>query len=339
MRWLLLILSIQFEAFAGDTALKLWFRFDQTNNPTGASGAGYILDSSGSGNHGRQMNPTNWLFTTVFNGRQAGRWLTNEPPNNPNMTDAPEFPDGQIIPDESVPSTGHRYTGGVYLAVTNLNSIQRLTNFTVAFWAYHVHKEFNTATFIIDGAFSPSGQSWTNCWRLARVNADRLSLRVYKSSTSNSDGDALVQWPQDWISAANTGTDAWHHYAVTVDASGINEGSDPDPGAAGNRVVAYYDGALSSVGAVDCPPYFILHGFSLYDWAAVGCAAHDGSPQWGLVTPADKYPNDAFMHGALADIRIYNRELSAAEITAIHDGTADIEVRNHGNFTFTGTLE
>jgi hypothetical protein len=54
-----------------------------------------------------------------------------------------------------------------------------------------------------------------------------------------------------------------------------------------------------------------------YNYIAVGVNSHSGTPD---PDDGDDLPNNGQLQGGLADIRIYNRALSAAEVGAIYAG-------------------
>jgi hypothetical protein len=51
---------------------------------------------------------------------------------------------------------------------------------------------------------------------------------------------------------------------------------------------------------------------------AIGTMHHQGTPQWN----DDQYPNCCYLNGNVADIRIYNRALTSAQIRAVYTGHA-----------------
>jgi hypothetical protein len=51
----------------------------------------------------------------------------------------------------------------------------------------------------------------------------------------------------------------------------------------------------------------------------VGVNPHDGTPQMDRLTGGDEFPNNGWFCGRMADVRIYNRALSASEITDVYN--------------------
>ena len=311
MKWIALIL------FAGalngsaqvTNGLKLWYKFD------GGVGGGRILDASGWTNDGVQFNGTNWI--TITNGpnnsiasSNAAFFVTNSPPANPWMTDSGLFPNGQLIPpDAAIGGSDNRYDGGVYLGMTNLSTLHYMTNGAIMFWARHIHKNLNSATYILGASSNPAGNYFTNCWGMIRTHADRLYFRVYKSTTVDSDGEAIITFPQDWISSTNTGTAGWRHYAVTFDCTG-------------NIAYGYTNGVKFQTNTISLPQFLRMSGSgtseaNAKDWIIIGASQHHGTWVWG----DDMYPNDGWVHGGLADVRIYDRTITDAEVAQIYNGT------------------
>lgn len=264
-----------------DPSLKLHFDFESDFSK------GHLLDVSGNGNDGWQFNPTNWITSSngVF-GTRGGYFtrvgvMTNDPP--------------QVYPLTQ------------YIVVTNLDGIEYLTNATFSLWARFdaTNNSHNLAAFMDCGyvaAYSWSPTQASNSWTWAKnVYQNYLSFWVYPDLP---DGGSwtIVTWPDDTVGGDNESTTRFHLYSVTVDCPG-------------NQVIAYYDGRPYMTNSINLP-WIRIYGTASEHWLCIGASSHDGTPQWG----DDRYPNDGYFTGAMDDVRIYNRTLSADEVAALYLG-------------------
>src|SRR5205085_5059141 len=127
---------------------------------------------------------------------------------------------------------------------------------------------------------------------------------------------------------------AWHLYTITWDGTNIVDYLDGSPytssstySNSNNRIYTnrYESGRLYTVVWTNDPvivtqsQYGILSSTNsvggLYNWIAVGVNSHSNLP-----TPDNMGPNNGQLWGQLADIRIYRRALSAAEVLALYSG-------------------
>lgn len=272
----------------GDPDLVLYIPFEGN-----FTNAGYAFDYSGLGNHAWRMNTTNWITPTngVFGG-QAARFNVNF------------FSTNGL----------NWYASSQYGAVTNLSGLQRLPKATISFWGAFTHKPGpQQITYVIDAA----ARNDTNSWRIGRLqvpNQDRMSMRVYRAGTTDTDGDLLVSWPPNTIGGtSNTSTtNGLEHYAVTFD------------GEAG-KVIAYLNGVPRSTNSTTVPWLSVSDG-NPTPWICIGAHKYgnQGSYTWETEDDpdGDGFPNDAYIHGVTDDFRIHARVLNPAEIAALW-GTGD----------------
>jgi hypothetical protein len=267
--------------------LVLHFDFDEDFS------AGEVLDVSGSGNNGWQMDATNWIIPyTISATTTAGQWYYNGV-----MTNAP-------------PAI---YNKSQYIAVTNLNGFGFLTNGTISLWAKfdaNVDAGIQLLSSSMPYANAAAPEQDYNSWSLGRIgNAGTLGFMVCPISR-----DPLVvtvvTWPDDSVrpggESPDLSTAGFHLYTVTIDCPA-------------NQVIAYHDGQPYQTNTIDLP-WIRVYGCSSQPWLCVGADAHDGTPQWG----DDLYPNSGFFVGKLDDIRIYNRTLSAAEVGNLYSGSVAV---------------
>jgi hypothetical protein len=261
--------------------LVLHFDFDENIS------SGEVLDVSGNGNNGWQMDATNWISSYAVNSSNtAGLWYRNGV-----MTNAPPA----IYPKSQ------------YIAVTNLNGFEYLTNGTVSLWAKfdaNVDSGIQLLSSEMPFAFAAAPEQAYNSWGLGRIgNAGILGFSVCPRQSS---GVNVVTWPDDSVSPSGTldlsSTD-FHLYSVTIDCPA-------------NQVIAYHDGQPCQTNTIDLP-WVRVYGCASQRWLCVGADAHDGTPQWG----DDLYPNSGFFVGKMDDIRIYNRTLAASEVRSLYTGS------------------
>jgi hypothetical protein len=179
-----------------DPSLKLHFDFDENFS------SGRVIDVSGNGNDGWQMNPTNWITSTngVFGSAAAQFTYVGYPPYD-------------------------QYSLSAYIAVTNLNGFAVFTNGTISLWA-QIDPNDDTQMRLLDNGYSPTyaGTQSSNSWMLGRDDTYILSLTVYPVGSSEY---AVATWPFDV--AGTGGTTNFHLYSVTIDCPN-------------NSAIAYYDG-------------------------------------------------------------------------------------------------
>jgi hypothetical protein len=99
----------------------------------------------------------------------------------------------------------------------------------------------------------------------------------------------------------------WAHYAIVW--NGVTD-----------EAIGYYNGVPFMTNTLNAPWLMCNTNMSQVTpnipWVGIGCNTHDGSP---TVDDADGFPNNGFFAGDMADVRIYNRALSASEITDVYN--------------------
>jgi hypothetical protein len=249
-----------------------------------------VADVTGNGHTALQFNSTNNISATNgIYGTTAGQWTY-------------KFTQSDL--------SGHTYPASQYLAVTNLTGIRYLTNATVSFWA-QISTNGDLAMNVLSAGFDPynvlggAGEiaNATNCWLIGRDYTAPLRFIVYPAGGAKRQ---VVSWPDDVVQSGGTPPDLstmrMHLYTVTVDCIS-------------NNAVAYYDGQPCSTNTVDIP-WLRVYGTINQPWLAIGTATMDGTPMWG----DDLYPNTAYFVGRMADVRLWNRTLSAQDASDLFHG-------------------
>ena len=194
--------------------------------------------------------------------------------------------------------SGHTYPASQYLAVTNVSGIQYLTNATISLWVQFGTNNDNEMKLLgayFDPTFASGGlEQATNCWYIGRDDYVNTLLTVYDASGAHD----IIGWP--WESTAES---AFHLYSVTIDCPN-------------NIAIAYYDGLPCMTNSIGLP-WLRIYGTHDRPWLAIGTASQDGTPEWG----DDLYPNSMYFVGKMADVRIYNRTLSATDVLNLYTGT------------------
>jgi hypothetical protein len=260
------------------SSLVLWLSFTPTNWVT----TGTITDASGNSNHGLRYSLTNWPSLT--NGPIAGMWAGHWSNMRPHPVEL---------------------NLGDYIAITNSSMFQRLTNGTATIWYRAASNSYGSSELISAHGTGQSGQ--TNIFDIARSGSENFRLHTYTNDPPVR--RTLIIFPDDTI-GHGTGAEGftstnWTHLAATWNA-------------ADNTVVGYYNGTPFVTNILGVPYLYANTNMSLVTpnipWVGIGCNTHDGSP---TVDDADGFPNNGFFVGDIADVRIYNRALSAAEITDV----------------------
>lgn len=185
------------------------------------------------------------------------------------------------------------YTHGTYAGVTNYNGgWQTMTQGTWCAWA-----KFFTRL----GAFSfmDVAYSLPNNWLFGAWYTAVPSFTVY-TNASGSPNEREIEFPD----TLTIDLDTWHHYAVTWD---------------GANFIGYYNGSAMQTNSKAITSLVSTNPLGgAYSWVGIGVMTHGGTPD---PADADGLPNNGQMNGAMADMRIYNRALSAAEVGAIYGAT------------------
>jgi hypothetical protein len=263
--------------------LVLRYDFDESFS------GGRVIDVSGNGNDGWQMDATNWITaTTGVLGATGAQFtivgvMTNDPP--------------------------HVYPLSQYIAVTNINGLSYLTNGTISLWA-KFDKNNDAGIQLISGGYpftvANNPLLAYNSWILGRIGTE--GILGFSVCPVNLSGNAsvVVTWPDDSVNPNGGSPDlssaAFHLYSVTIDCPG-------------DQVIAYHDGQPCQTNTIGLP-WIRVYGCASQPWLCIGADAHDGTPQWG----DDMYPNSGFFVGKMDDMRIYNRTLAASEVRSLYAG-------------------
>lgn len=259
--------------------------------------AGSAADSSIFSNHGQRF------------GRYGG--TTN-------------FPVYQVVTNNGTASHGATFDyywdgygdygrSGDYAGVTNLNLGTSVSNLTIMLWAKydagHTSSggtswlQNHSASLIDNGQYGVAGG-----WRLGRDNFFEGSLYDRRTVWTVWNGADHAQRLQlhfgDFADTAGE-TPAMIHYAVVFD----------------NGVSTVYTNGVFRASATHTQTTLRLN--TQTHWMGVGGWPHHGSVSrdpWLVNGDAyDQYPNTFWFNGQMADVRIYSKSLSAAEVADIYD--------------------
>jgi hypothetical protein len=267
----------------------IWLQFEDDFSD------GQLDDSSGNGAHALRYG---W-------GTTATNWPTPISPGAPlNLVGANFRPYYDSRPYSSFPT----YWDGQYAAVTNVPApLLTATNFSAMLWARFddlpagtnsTDSKDNLATFMNTGWDS------VGCWMFGRYYSTTYGEPKFLVVTNA--GDLSASYQLSFPQVGQYTNDSWRHYAVTVDCT--------TPTAP--VVKLYTNGVLYATHTLTAtiPHLTIADPAGAHPpWIGLSCWTHNTTPELGT----DKRPNTGWMHGAMDDIRIYNRVLGPAEIAAI----------------------
>lgn len=189
-----------------------------------------------------------------------------------------------------------------YLALPRAGSLNSLNRGTIAFWV--APGEYSAVTTNILDTFTLKEP---NTWMIVRDGALYYTFTVNDDSGRASDvlafpGGTAAQGP-------------WSHYSITWD---------------GSKIRGYYNGVYFGEA-----PMTGITKLALSHYLAIGAQKHNrdrnavdnncstdyGDPE-GTGANSYVYPNTGFFTGKMDDIRIYNRALSAGEISSLVAGVS-----------------
>jgi hypothetical protein len=255
-------------------------------NPLADFSGGVFTNLAGGNQHGLQYQSTNWPYSTNFQNR-AGSVFTVRTGNAEGATEV-----------------GY----GDYIAITDLTSLQTLTNGTISFWAvYSTITNWDTqlrVERILDAGYQ--GMPWSaGTFFIGRgfsdVSGDSYQTVMRRYGTDGlANPTTLLTWP-DHVSSTDGTTTNFLFYTMTWDGT-----------ASGNNLKAYLNGSLVSSNSMGVPYFKMTNDFN---WVGIGCWTHDGTPS---MTDGDGYPNNGWFSGILGEVRIYDRTLSAAEVYSLY---------------------
>lgn len=200
------------------------------------------------------------------------------------------------------------FTSYRYGILTNLGGLLNLTNGTVALWGQYSAGASGDSVFLDAGNYGGE-----NNWWLGRDDSFfNTRFWIHDAAGNKTNGVSFPDGSQGVESA-------WMHYAVTW---------------AGNVFVGYTNGVAFVTNTIADAPFRTVTQPN--GWMAVGCYTHGGTPDFTdneSATPNNgfsSYPNNGWLQGAMADVRVYNRMLSASEVQAVYS-SAPIEGANPTN--------
>jgi hypothetical protein len=201
------------------------------------------------------------------------------------------FPSATVGPDGSQAAEFHYYVdgwgdygvSGDYIGIPTTADFLDMPQATIAFWCHYYGDPTgcNCNSTPLQAGMGPGA------WTIGRYYDFQTTCEI----EGNFGSSIALSFPDR---APDNDTGGWHHYAVTFDHGvvlGFFDGTNCD---AGFVPVS----ALSVVG-----PYLTLGGwtFSVDPWLN-----------------EDGHPNNAWINGALDDVRIYDRVLSPGEMLALY---------------------
>lgn len=278
-----------------DPSLQLHLTFDEDFS------GGQVTDISGYNRHGLNFGrlaiadgtryPTNWPYqTNGIRGTGAAAFR--------------QYQDGWDLDEASGRS-------GDYIGITNLGPLNVMSNGTIAVWAWYYPGLTNIGE-VASCALVDGGMNFNGAWHLGRWYSYETRFGIY----SNSSVFPEIKFPDKVASTTKGDSGGWHHYAFAFESVGGN--------LSGN---GYYDGIFftnyvwTNVSALRVPAILEYPVTNRFQWIGIGCRTHNGTawmeiPEKQPAGTGD-FPNGGWMKGAIDDVRIYTRKLSAAEIAGL----------------------
>lgn len=281
------------------TGLEIYYTFadDFTN-------AYYVTDQSGNGRHGRRYGKptdpgaTNW----------PSRILASSIPGVLSNGYGAEF----TIWTNSTYSAYDRE--GTYVAITNHTLFTNVTQMSFSFWATHYapkyggdYLQIQNNSFISAGGGAAGVQGG---WNIGKNSSPQTRFSVMTNTTGSTVREFTFPDSPANPSGWNGSTTNWNHYGVTWS----------------NGVIAlYFNGTNSSTGDVSASCTELEIGRNSvspkFFWVSLGVNTHGGD--YELKDDAgDDYPNHGWLHGAMANVRIYSRAISAQDMADIYASEA-----------------
>jgi concanavalin A-like lectin/glucanase superfamily protein len=211
------------------------------------------------------------------------------------------WPSPILGPDGSQAAEFHVYydgwadygKSGDYVGIPRSADFTNLPQATISAWVYYYTSINSNYTY--DGAATPlnAGFQTPGAWTLGRNYAEYTSFLVYTS-------DVYTVTPLNFPDAALTGNSGgWHFYAVTFDRG---------------AVAGYFDGFPIPAALGQIPVSALSMGGQ---YIGMACWTFNETPEMDL--SVDQHPNNAWMNGAIDDVRVYRRVLTASQILALYD--------------------
>lgn len=179
---------------------------------------------------------------------------------------------------------------GDYMGVPKAPSISELEQATISIWLWFYRAP--QGNVLLDQTATPLNAGYIDVghWNLGRDYSDRMSFAVSPVKYTAAE---VVTFPDR---AADGNTGGWNHYAVTFDRGNVR---------------AFYNGRLCDEGFVNTPKLIIAGSY-----LGIACWTFNESPEMDL--SVDEHPNNAWMNGAMDDVRIYRRVLADEEIASMY---------------------
>jgi hypothetical protein len=206
------------------------------------------------------------------------------------------WPSATVGPDGNQAAEFHVYydgwgaygASGDYIGMPSISAFQNLAQAAICFWCRYY---FETGSGGGNSTPMNAGMNAAGAFSLGRYYTRTTSFRIYTNVLDELD---VFDFPDP---APSGDTGGWHHYAITFDHGVIN---------------GYFDGT-NFASATVLTPVLTVEGYylSMAGWTF-------GETPWMDNTLGDKHPNNAWINGALDDVRIYNRALGASEIRSLY---------------------
>lgn len=279
--------------------------YESTGASANTNDAAFVLwhhtPASASGIHDDSFNHATTQMQDVYH------WFTNSAGPTASVPNA--------YSAFSFHSTDAAFFGeGQYGGVSYTNNIDGMTNGTVAFWAKGFVSPDGTLGSVQNAVWMSTGAENDNeivgSWYFGRHGTANTVLIVQTNNSANH--PIILSFPD----TTTDGSTAWNHYAWTFN---------------GTNFLGYFNGAAFQTNTPPRVTKLRVGGF----YASISGWPHNGTVNWN--TPGsqlgtndhsrldDGYPNAGFMNGSIADMRVYNRALTPAEIATIHNGAGVID--------------
>lgn len=220
-------------------------------------------------------------------GRRYGR--PGYPTNWPSMT---------LGPDGSQAAEFHWYQDGYglygksgdYIGIPYSPSFTNLTQATICVWVHYYRSLNGDINNDHNSSILDTGKDVAGAFNFGRIYSDQTLFTVWTGPASTTDGLAFPDHSPDGESGG------WHFYSATFDRGTLR---------------GYFDGvpfqqSQIPVSALTMAGYYI----------AIAGWTFNATPEMDL--SVDGHPNNAWINGAVDDLRIYNRALSPAEMQSLY---------------------
>lgn len=282
--------------------LVTWLRFDDDFSDS------RVEDSSGNGNHGYRFGRIGSAFPTNFPTRVLASSAAGTAIRT-NLTSS------DYAGDFIWHNTGYGIYGreGQYVGMTNVSRLTNAAQASIMCWARYESAPYGNnysvdanATLISAGTSAGVPGSWD----FGRYNQKIWlnNTRFYVITNQATFGRTIIEFPDRGYDNKGDTTN-WNHYAITWD-NGVLHG--------------YLNGrpiATNDISAIVTTLKIGRNPNNATPWIGIGCNTHSGTPWLDDEAPNIEYPNHGFMNGAIDDVRIYDRALSAGEIDSIVFGS------------------